>query len=247
MSWEHTRQQVVFYKDILFFYFKHVRNYQAVTHPVNTEITPKIIHYCWFGRGKMGDREQACLATWRNILPDYKIIKWDEDNFPYQDYPFAAQALRDRKWAFVSDVARLYALYHYGGVYMDTDVEVIKDFTPLIDHGFFTGRESEFYAVTGLMGAKKGNDFVKLLLDWYADRQYGKEYYRITNARIITRIMRLVSNLPKGTQAYHFGDSYIYPQDYFCPARMEKGWSITENTCCIHHISGAGWNLTSEN
>lgn len=240
MSWTHTKQMIVFYKDMLCFYFKYARSYKAVAHPAIIQSTPKIIHYCWFGRGKMGAKEQACIATWRELLPGYKIMEWNEDNFPYQDYPFAAQAMRDKKWAFVSDVARLYALYHYGGVYMDTDVEVVRDFTPLIDHGFFTGRESEFYVVTAWMGAKKGNAFVKLLLDWYKVRQYGKEYYRIANARIITRIMRLVFNLPKGTRAYQYEDIQIYPQDYFCPARTADGWATTKNTYCIHHMSDSG-------
>lgn len=82
----------------------------------------KTIHYCWFGCGKQNDLIQKCISTWKDVLPEYKIILWNEDNFPVNKYPFAKQALHDKKWAFVSDVARLHALYYHGGIYMDTYV-----------------------------------------------------------------------------------------------------------------------------
>ena len=87
---------------------------------------PKIIHYCWFGRGQMPELALKCLESWKKYCPDYEIKEWNEDNFDLETYPYAREAYENRKFAFVTDVVRLYALYHEGGIYMDTDVEVLK-------------------------------------------------------------------------------------------------------------------------
>ena len=89
---------------------------------------PKIIHYCWFGEGKIPNQYQKYIKTWEKTFPEYRICKWDEKNFPMEKYKYAMEALKSGKMAFVSDVARMYALYEYGGIYFDTDVEVIRDF-----------------------------------------------------------------------------------------------------------------------
>ena len=199
---------------------------------------PKIIHYCWFGRGKQNELIKRCISSWKQYLPEYEIILWNEDNFPVNEYPFAQQALMDKKWAFVSDVARLYALYYYGGIYMDTDVEVLKPLDKFLSHGFFSGYESLRHIPTGIMGAKKHNEYVKLLLSWYNDKCYGKDYYEIANTRIITRITRLNCGLKVNGKQFNFGDCCYYPREYFCPERTENGWKISANTYTIHHFTG---------
>ena len=233
------RQQIVFYKNLYRHYFKYgmyfKKNEQSVT---EQSMIPKTIHYCWFGRGKQNDLIQKCISTWKDELPEYKIILWNEDNFPVNKYPFAKQALHDKKWAFVSDVARLHALYYHGGIYMDTDVEVLKPLDQFLHHGFFSGYESERHVPTGIMGAKKNNNYVKLLLDWYNDYTYGRDFYEIANTRIITRITRLNCGLKVNGEQYQFSDCCYYPRDYFCPKLDGNRWDITQNTCTIHHFTG---------
>ena len=95
---------------------------------------PKKIHYCWFGRGKMPELALKCIASWKKFLPEYEIKEWNEDNFDLDAYPYVREAYDNRKFAFVTDVVRLYALYHEGGVYMDTDVEVLKPLDVFLRH-----------------------------------------------------------------------------------------------------------------
>ena len=104
---------------------------------------PKIIHYCWFGRNPLPSSVQKCIASWRKFFPDYEIKEWNEDNFDLDMYPYAREAYENRKFAFVTAVVRLYALYHEGGIYMDTDVEVLKPLEVFLDNPAFSGFEDE--------------------------------------------------------------------------------------------------------
>ena len=102
---------------------------------------PKVIHYCWFGRNPLPTSAQRCIASWRIFLPDYEIKEWNEDNFNVNIIPYTQQAYEAKKYAFVSDYARFWVLYHYGGLYFDTDVEIIKSFDDIVDNGAFMGLE----------------------------------------------------------------------------------------------------------
>ena len=104
---------------------------------------PKIIHYCWFGRGKMPELAQKCLDSWKKQLPEYDYKLWNEDNFDINSVPYVKEAYEARKFAFVTDYVRLYALYHFGGVYMDTDVEVLKPLDRFLELPAFSGFESD--------------------------------------------------------------------------------------------------------
>lgn len=233
------RQQLLFYKDLYRHYLKYGIHFDRKGQErTGKENIPKIIHYCWFGRGKHNDLITNCISSWKRYLPEYKIILWNEDNFPVNKYPFAEQALKDKKWAFVSDVARLHVLYYYGGIYMDTDVEVLKPLDKFLHHGFFSGYESLRHIPTGIMGAKKYNKYVELLLSWYKNKCYGKDYYEIANTRIITRITRLNCGLEANGKQYNFGNCCYYPREYFCPERTDTGWKISPNTYTIHHFTG---------
>ena len=133
---------------------------------------PKVIHYCWFGKGKMPDLALKCLESWKKYCPDYVIKEWNEDNFDLDLYPYAREAYDNRKFAFVTDVVRLYALYHEGGIYMDTDVELVNSIDKFLHHTAFSGFESEKNVPTGIMASVKGGTWVQENLDVYTNRKF---------------------------------------------------------------------------
>ena len=131
---------------------------------------PKVINYCWFGKEELPDLAKKCIASWEKHCPDYEIKRWDETNVGQIDNLYARQAFEAKKWAFVSDYFRLKIIYEQGGIYLDTDVELIKSLDPLTDRydGFFGYEKGEGLVATGLgFGAEKGNKFVKAMLDEY--------------------------------------------------------------------------------
>lgn len=138
---------------------------------------PKIIHFTWFSNDPYPEMIQKCMDSWRRILPDYEIIHWDMNRIKDIDAPFLREALAERKWAFAADYVRLYAVYHYGGIYLDTDVEVYKTFNNLLDRECFIGRECGWHYANGsdtvtflsshCFGAVKGHPFVGDVLDYY--------------------------------------------------------------------------------
>ena len=240
MNLQHCKQQLIFYRDILEHYIRYGRKYKNNRYGrISGDNIPKIIHYCWFGQGEMNDLLKKCIASWHEILPEYEYVLWSEDNFPVDDYPFAKQALKDKKWAFVSDVARLHALYFYGGIYMDTDVEVLKPLDRFLSHEFFSSFESKIHIPTGLMGAKKGNEYIYMLLGWYINKKLGREYYKTANTRIITKLTCLYNGLERNGRFQEFNDSVYYPREYFCPEKLDDGWNTTDNTYAIHHFTGS--------
>ena len=153
---------------------------------------PKIIHYCWFGRGEKPSQAQMCIESWKKILPEYQLKEWNEDNFDINQNRYVREAYENRKFAFVTDYVRLYALYNEGGVYMDTDVEVLGSYDPFLHHHAFSGFETDGNVPTGMMAAEKGSLWAKDLLDQYADRvfvQLKSIYYMTTNTTVITNDM----------------------------------------------------------
>lgn len=194
---------------------------------------PKIVHYCWFGRGKKNPDMLSFLESWRNCLPDYQIIEWNEDNFPFQDWTFCKEAYAIGKWAFVADVCRLWALDKFGGIYLDTDVEVIKSFDPFLKNKSFLGLEAENKVGTGCIGAEKGTLWVHDFLLYYKDRHFINLKGRpmdFANTDLLTAF--LVDYIEK---------PQIYPLDFFC-AKLYNTHEvvITDNTVCIHHYK-ASW------
>lgn len=158
---------------------------------------PKVIHYCWFSGEEMSPFIKDCLNTWSNVMPEYKIKLWDADSFDFSSVPFVQEAFQAKKWAFVADYVRLYALYSEGGIYLDSDVKVFKNFSDFLEYDFFTSHELHpgnftifeqskldhnfrpknkndlIYGLNvqaAIMGAKKGNLFLKDCLDFYIDK-----------------------------------------------------------------------------
>lgn len=128
---------------------------------------PKIIHYCWFGNKSFTDLESSCIQSWREVLPDYEIKLWNESNFDYSAFSFSAKAYQLGKFAFVSDICRLHALYTEGGIYLDTDMFVLKDFEDLLKEDFFLGEEKEGLVNAAIVGSTKNNRQVFNLLNQY--------------------------------------------------------------------------------
>lgn len=129
---------------------------------------PKVIHYCWFGRGEKSELIQKCMASWKKYCPDWEIIEWNEDNFDVNFCPYAAKAYREKRWAFLSDVARLQIIYSHGGVYLDTDAELINSIDELLDNEAWFGYATATEIGTGVgFGAVMNHPFIYKLLKQY--------------------------------------------------------------------------------
>ena len=137
---------------------------------------PKKIHYCWFGRGEMPELARKCIDSWKKYLPEYEVKEWNEDNFDLNSYPYVREAYENRRFAFVTDVVRLHALFYEGGVYMDTGVEVLKPLDSLLGYNIVSGFESDTQIPTGLMASQAGMPFMLELLQDYNDAHFIKLY-----------------------------------------------------------------------
>ena len=213
---------------------------------------PKIIHYCWFGRGPLPELAQKCIASWKKYLPDYEIKEWNEDNFDVNIIPYTAEAYKAKKYAFVSDYARFWILYQYGGIYFDTDVEVIRPMDDIIERGNFMGFEtdpsftnddaSKASVNPGLgMGVAPGLGLIKKMLDFYEGRHF--EFIpggigQLTIVHIATEVLRK-AGLKQQQGIQQVDDMWIYPAEYFCPINLKTGRiHVRPNTRTIHHYAG---------
>ncbi len=208
---------------------------------------PKIIHYCWFGRGELPDLAKNCIESWHRYMPDWEYRLWNEDNFDVHATPYTQEAYEARKYAFVSDYVRLWALYKYGGLYMDTDVEVLKPLDDLMHLPAFTGYEGSKHSppVTGTMASERKGEWVKEQLDYYSDRHFLMKdgtYDMTTNTQTISSIM-MSNGFECNGQYQIYEDLHIFPVDYFCPRLTTGEVMITNNTYCDHHFVGS-WDGT---
>ena len=150
---------------------------------------PKIIHYVWVGGKEKPKTIKRCMKTWKKHLGDYQIIEWNEQNFDISSNRFVKQAYEQKKWAYVSDYIRAYALYHYGGIYLDTDVIVMDDLTSLLNDRAFVGFETPQYPFTAAFGAEKGHPFLKDILSYYDDIDFSynkKDEMAAVNTKIVS-------------------------------------------------------------
>ncbi|RAW51261.1 glycosyltransferase family 32 protein [Faecalibacterium prausnitzii] len=210
---------------------------------------PKIIHYCWFGKNPLNEEALHCLASWKKYFPEYRIIQWDESNFDFDSCDYAKEAYQAKKWAFVSDYARFKILYQYGGIYVDTDVEVIKSFDDLLERGPFFGKEqsaNSFKMVNpGLgMAAYDHMTFCEKVVEYYEKIHFDPNEH-ITVCDHITKMF--LEHGYKGNNEIETIDGFtLYPVDYFCPKDYLTGvLKLTENSHSIHLYS-ATWQNEKE-
>lgn len=206
---------------------------------------PRIIHYCWFGNGPMPELAKKCIESWHKYMPDYKYKLWNEEVFDVNSVPYVKEAYECQKYAFVTDYVRLFALYTEGGIYMDTDVEVLKSYDDLLFLTGFTGYEGSKYLppVTGTMASVAGGEWVKEQLSAYDGIHFIKENGKMdttTNTKRISEIMMKGGFVQDGKKRL-YKDMTIFPVDYFCPRQTTGEILITENTYCDHHFMGS-WN-----
>lgn len=195
---------------------------------------PKKIHYCWFGGKEKPKLAKKCIESWKKYCSDYEIIEWNESNFDVYQNAYTTVLYNNQKYAFLSDYARLKIIYENGGIYFDTDVEVIRSFDDLIDNDAFFGFETEEYINTGLgFGASKKSTVIKTLLDEYGMFLDGKHGYKgcpILNTEALTKI-----GLMRNGQTQKNRDFVVYSVDWFNPYDDPTGkLNKTENTHSIH-------------
>lgn len=217
---------------------------------------PKIIHYCWFGRNPLPESAKKCIASWRKFLPDYEIKEWNEDNFDVNIIPYTQQAYEAKKYAFVSDYARFWILYHHGGIYFDTDVEVIRPMDDIIERGPFMGREKGAYikaageksvkgdaclgVAPGLgLGVTPGLGLYKEFLDLYDSLKFKNEDGTLNTKTIVsytTEILLEHGLNCNNDELQEVAGVWVYPPDVFCPMDHTQAnkITITGRTVSIH-------------
>lgn len=201
---------------------------------------PKIIHYCWFGRGEKPALAQKCIESWKKYCSDYEFVEWNEDNFDINLNRYVKEAYESKKYAFVTDYVRLYALVNYGGIYMDTDVEVVGSLDEFLKHQAFSGFEDDGWIPTGLMASEKNYPLFIELLDDYKDKAFIKEdgsLDTVTNTFTITKTVEKYGLVKNGEFQIVEGFA-LYPKDVFCPLDDATGKvNKTKNTRAIHWFS----------
>ena len=212
---------------------------------------PKIIHLCWLSGDPYPQKIQYCIDTWKKYCPDYEIMLWDTKRFDVNSMPWTKQAFEAKKYAFAADYIRLYAIYNYGGIYLDSDVEVLKSFDDVLDLPYFVCQEVDSKSLElAAFGAEKGMPWVKTAMEWYHNRSFiqsnGSMHVEV-QPRIMNRLLRKKYQLTivskKEEVAIDYKRIFILPSDWFnahpiigdtkCPEYM-----ITENTHSIHHYAG---------
>lgn len=202
----------------------------------------KKIHYCWFGYGKKSEIITKCIDSWYKYLPGYEIVEWNEENFDINICQYVNEAYQAKKYAFVSDYARFYILYNYGGIYLDVDVEVLKPLDRFLEHDFFSGFESKKAVAPGLiLGAKKGNNLIKEVLDSYADRKFFLDDGSLNTTTVVRYTTDILQKhgLKLNNSLQIIDGMAIYPKTYFCPLNSNSTKTdFSKDTYAIHHYAG---------
>ncbi len=212
---------------------------------------PKIIHLCWLSGDPYPAKIARCLKTWEQHLPDYEVVLWDTNRFDLNSSIWVKQAFEKKKYAFAADYIRFFALYHMGGIYLDSDVEVLKSFDDLLDLPYFMGAEKAQTPEAAIMGAEKGCDWIKACLDYYTDRPFINEdgslniqtvpdimirqIERIKPIRVLSLDDSLnIRKLDMQREVLEFNDAFFSPK-VFDSREVE----ITPYTYAIHHYQNS--------
>lgn len=215
---------------------------------------PKIIHLCWLSGDPYPQKIQRCLDSWKVHLPDYEVMLWDCNRFDLKSSRWVEQAFGARKYAFAADYIRMFALYNYGGIYLDSDVEILKSFDEFLELPYFVGVENAGTIEAAIIGAEKGCDWIKACLDYYQDREFVKEDGQM-DIRMLPEIMnetiqklKPVYVLPSGSSIAELKKKekdmqerlYVLPCEYFSPKVFDSRQVIlTPHTYAIHHYQNS--------
>ena len=211
---------------------------------------PRVIHYCWFGKGSLSDLALKCIISWRKYFPDYEIKEWNESNYDVNIIKYTSEAYAAKKYAFVSDYARFDILYKHGGVYFDTDVEVIASFEDLLQRGGFMGLEpvsgENVFCNPGLgMAYAPGMRIACEIIELYKSMTFiniDGSYNYSTVVETVTSILKKYG-LKNENVIQAFEGFLVYPTDYFCPYSLKTAsLQLTGNTLSIHHYVGSWLN-----
>lgn len=212
---------------------------------------PKLIHYCWFGPQPLPAATRQYIASWRQFLPDYQIQLWNEHNFDYQSNAYTRSAYAAGKYAFVADVCRIQALYQHGGIYLDTDVQMIASFDPFLHHHCFTGFEQGMNPYTreltcnpqaGVMGCEAGSILMQDIWQQYQNLEFNPEQL-ITINQLFKQIYQKHGIILNDQRQEIPGYVCVYPSDYFMAKNAyTHELNRTANTVCIHHYDGTWLN-----
>ena len=212
---------------------------------------PKKIHYCWIGGNPLPKSAKKCIASWEKYCPDYEIIEWNETNYDFKKNQYMKEAFEAKKWGFVPDYARLDIIYQYGGIYLDTDVEIIKSFDQLLSNKGFAGFENPEFVALGLgFGAEAGNPVIKALMDSYDDLHFVNHdgsLNMIASPELNTTALENIG-LNRNGEIQTIGNCFtVYPSDWFCPKSLYDGIiRKTENTYSIHHFDASWFDNASK-
>ncbi|MBQ4494028.1 MAG: glycosyl transferase [Elusimicrobiaceae bacterium] len=222
---------------------------------------PKIIHYCWIGNKPLPALAKKCIKSWQRVMPDYEINRWDETNYNFKKNKFMAQAYAQKKWGFVPDYARLDIIYNYGGIYLDTDVEVLKRFDEFLTYPAFCGFESEHFVALGLgFGSCKGNKVIKELMKPYENLDFTLEDFIVKQASLYTAInvgkwqkegcvpspllqtqnLIKICGLKQQDKRQSLQGLEVFPTKYFCP-RNQFNIPVKTPVAYSVHWYNASW------
>ena len=205
---------------------------------------PKVIHYCWFGGNPIPTKYKEWMSSWKKYCPDYDIVEWNETNYDYKKNKYMMQAYECKKWGFVPDFARLDIIYQYGGIYLDTDVEIVKNFDDLLYQKGFAGFESDQYVALGLgFGAAPGNTIIQGFMEQYEQMQFVDKNGNIdmTPSPIYqTEYLKKLGLVQNGEYQVIDGKLTIYPEKVLCGKNVfSRRIRLKEYTHSIHHYDGS--------
>lgn len=209
---------------------------------------PKIIHYCWLSDDPYPEKVQHCIESWKKIIPDYEFVLWDRKRFPIESVMWVKEAYMTKKYAYAADYIRLYALYHYGGIYLDSDVQVFKRFDDLLHLPYFIGKEAyDTREEVAAFGAEKGTTWLKKALDYYEGRHFIEPDGSLDMLvapdvfhQVITSMYTIKEIQSISAFSNEDGVFYVFPKDWFCAnvfLKKEDKIStpiVSENSYCIH-------------
>lgn len=217
---------------------------------------PKVIHYCWFGGNPLPTLAVKCIESWKKYLPAYEIKEWNESNFDVNIIPYTREAYQAKKYAFVSDYARFWILYKYGGLYFDTDVEIIKPIDDIIARGPFMGCEKDACdtSVTSVapglgLGVNPGLGLYAEILELYSTKHFRCDNGKFNFKSVVeyTTELLYMHGLKDINEIQQCAGVYIYPKEWFCPIDYESGKKhYTDNTRMVHHYAASWVSISSK-